>query len=108
MTRHDRLEILRRACDEHGQAEVARRIGYNPSGINQVLAGTYKANPDKILELVAAEFSSDTVNCPVMGEVCLADCLEARRRADMPFFPSSGQTAELHRTCPECKKGGVK
>ncbi len=103
MTTSDRLEMARKAVEDHGQSEVARRIGRSPSALSQVLSGKYGGNPEIILELIEAEFSATTILCPVMGEVHLSDCLEARRRAEMPFFPSSSQAAELHRLCPHCK-----
>ena len=105
MTRNDRLAIARRAVTEHSQAEVARRIGKSPATISQVLAGTYP-NPAAILELIASEFSPETISCPVMGEVPLSTCLDARRRAKMPFFASSRQTVELYRACPGCRHNG--
>ncbi|MCF6267793.1 MAG: hypothetical protein L3J57_14805 [Desulfuromusa sp.] len=108
MTQSDRLEVARSAVETHGQAEVAKRIGRSSSAVSLVLAGKYAGNPDKILERIVAEFSNETVNCPILGEIALADCLEARQRAELPFFPSSGQTTELYQTCPTCKYNGGK
>lgn len=106
MTTTDRMEIARRAVAEFGQAEVARRIGKSGATVSQVLSGKYTGNTDGILELIEAAFASTTIDCQVMGEVFLADCIDARRRAQMPFFPSSSQAAELHRLCPKCKGEG--
>lgn len=106
MTSNDRMEILRRAVEEHGQAEVARRIGRAPSGINQILKGTYNADPARVLELVEAEFGENEVDCPELGEIPLATCLEER---DKPFRATSSQRVRLFRACQICKnKGGTK
>jgi len=105
MTKTERMIIAKRAVDDVGQAEVARRIGRSASAVSQVMSGKYAGDPDTILELIEASFASTTVHCPVMGEVYLADCIEARRRLELPHVPSSGQTADLRRTCPSCHGG---
>jgi len=108
MTQEDKLEIVRRIIDANGVAAVARKIGRSPASVSQVNSGKYGGNPERIIELIMAEYTADTIDCPVLGEIPIADCLDARRRADMPYFPSSGQTTALYETCPTCKhnKGG--
>ena len=108
MNQSERMEIARRAVEQDGQAGVARRIGKSPATVSLVLAGKYGGNPDIVLELIASEYGDETTDCPIMGVVSLADCIEARRRAELPFFPSSGQSTELYRTCPECRHNGGK
>ncbi len=106
MTQSDRMEVLRQAVAEHGQAEVARRIGRSSSALSQILSGKYAGEPGAILELVEAAFSDSNVMCPVLGDVPLATCIEERRK---PFFPSSSQRIVLWRACQVCKhKEGVK
>lgn len=99
MTTNDRLDLLRRAVDEHGQAEVGRRIGRSASAVNQVLHHKYNGNPARILELVAAEFGSETVQCPVMGEIPLARCTEERNK---PFKATNPQRRRLFQACRTC------
>lgn len=110
MTQSDRMEILRRAVATHGQTGVARRIGRQNSAISQILSGKYGGSPDTILELVEAEFGNSTVDCPVMGdETPLAECLDARARADRPLFVTGGQSSKLYRACQTCPhKGGTR
>lgn len=106
MTSNDRLEILRRAVALHGQAKVARLIGRAPSGINQILKGTYAADPSRVLELVEAEFGEQTVTCPELGEIPLPTCIEERKK---PFRATSSQRVRLYRACQSCpNKGGTK
>ncbi len=104
MTTHDRMDLLKQAVAASSQAEVARRIGRSASAINQVLKGSYP-NPEAILELVAAEYGGDTVDCPVMGQVPLAQCLEERGR---PFRATNHQAVKLFQACTKCPRGGQK
>ena len=110
MTQNDRLEVVRRIIDANGVADVARKIGRSPTAVSQVNSGKYAGNPKRIIELILAEYTADTIICPVLGEIPIADCLDARRRAEMPYFPSSGQTTALYEKCPTCphniKNGG--
>lgn len=101
MTNKDRLAILRRAVSESSQAAVARRIGRSAAAINQVLKGTYAGNPDIILELAAAAYGSETVFCPVMGEVPLAQCIEYRNR---PFAATNPMRVRLYKACQVCER----
>lgn len=99
MTQSDRMEIARRAVTEHGQAEVARRIGRSASALSQVLSGKYAGDPGIILELIEAEFGDSTVACPVLGEVPLITCIEEREK---PFKATSSQRVKLWRACQAC------
>jgi transcriptional regulator with XRE-family HTH domain len=100
------MDILRRAVANHGQSEVARRIGRSPSALSQVINGKYQGDPATILELVEAEFASTTVDCPELGDIPLATCIEEREK---PFRATSSQRVRLYRACQVCRnKGGVK
>lgn len=104
------MEMLRRVVAESSQAEVARRIGCSSPALSQILSGTYNAKGSggaaRILEKFEAAYGGTTIDCPIMGEVALANCLDARRRLELPFVPSSRQTADLRQTCPDCRNGG--
>lgn len=101
MTVEDRHQLLQRVVDQHGQSEVARRIGRSTAAINQVLHGNYKGNPERILERIAAEFGFETVDCPVMGEIPLARCTEERGK---PFRATNPQRRRLFVACRECER----
>lgn len=96
----DNMALLRKAVESHGQAAVARRIGYSPSAISQALKGSYGSSMDRLLMRVAEVFSDGTVACPVMGEIPLRRCAEERRK---PFGVSSPQRVRLWRACQECE-----
>ena len=99
MTDKDRMDLLRRAIAETSQADVARRIGRSAAAINQIIKGSYSGNPEAILELVAAEYGNDVVDCPVMGEVALSQCLESRNR---PFSAANPTRVKLYKACRAC------
>ena len=99
MTQPDSLQLLRGACEETSQAEVARKLGYSPSAINQVLKGTYP-DPQKILSLVEQVYSqSATINCPIVGPITPGKCVEHRNR---PFAATNPTRVALFRRCPAC------
>lgn len=99
MTLPDSLQLLREACEETSQAEVARKLGYCPSAINQVLKGTYPA-PQNILAKVEKEYRrSATINCPILGPITPGKCIENRNR---PFAATNPTRVALFRRCPIC------
>lgn len=96
----DRMETLRRAVAQRGQAAVARAIGKSASAVNQVLHGTYQGRPETILEAVAEAFGNEKIACPVLGEIPLAQCNDERRRTE--FRPTSEIRVRLWETCMTC------
>jgi len=99
MTQPDRLELLRAKCQEMSQAEVARRLDYSPSAINQVLKGSYQGDLTNLLTRVEEIFGQSTVVCPVVGEITLGKCAEHRKR---PFAATNPTRVELFRRCHKC------
>ncbi len=104
MGRDDRMDLARKVVEQFGQSRVAVRIGKSPSALSQVLSGKYAGSPDTILELIEAEFGNSTIECPELGEIPLATCIEER---DKPFKATSSQRVRLYRACQVCPfKGG--
>ena len=97
----DTMALLTKAVKNHGQAAVARRIGYSASAVSQALAGKYGGSLDNLLQRVAEIYGNGTVPCPVMGEIPLRRCAEERRKA---FGATNPQRAQLFVTCPQCTK----
>jgi len=100
MTRTDRMKILHTVVAEHGQASVARQIGRSSAAISQIMSGKYQGNPDRILELIDAEYGSAEVDCPVMGRVPLSRCIEERNK---PFKATNPQRRQLYLACRSCR-----
>ncbi len=97
----DNMELLIKAVEEHGQAEVARRLCYSPSAVNQALRGNYGGSLENMMQRVAGVFGSGTVVCPVMGEIPLRRCAEERSKA---FGATNPQRAKLYIECQRCKE----
>ncbi|MDW7646443.1 MAG: helix-turn-helix transcriptional regulator [Desulfuromonadales bacterium] len=103
MTSSDLHSLLRRACTEHGQSVVARRIGRSPSALSQVLSGKYQGDPSNILSLVEEEFGGVTVECPVYGYTIPLKRCARERRNPRHTNPVSRMLAN---TCPTCPHNG--
>jgi DNA-binding XRE family transcriptional regulator len=99
MTQPDRMELLRAKCAELNQAEVARRLDYSASTINQALKGTYQGDLHNLLTKVEEVFGQSTVNCPILGDITLGKCAEHRKR---PFAATNPQRVALFRACSKC------
>jgi len=93
--------LLREAVAGSSQAQVARTIGRSAAAINQVLKGVYAGNTDAVLERVDAEYGGAEVDCPVMGRIALAHCIENRARA---FRPTNHQRVRLWKGCRDCER----
>jgi len=95
----DYMQLLRKAVDDHGQAEVARTIGYSASAVNQAIKGTYRGRLDKLLRRVAENYGNARVLCPVLGEITMRRCARERRK---PACATSPLRARLYAACREC------
>jgi len=99
MTQPDRMELLKKKCDETSQAAVARKIGKSASTINQILKGTYAGDSTNVLILIEEAYGQTTIECPVAGEITLGKCAEHRRR---PFAATNPLRVQLYRACQTC------
>lgn len=91
--------LLNKMVAAHGQAEVARRIGYSGSAVNQALHGKYAGSLENLLKAVEEVYGTGTVACPVMGRISIQQCAAERRK---PFGASNPQRVRLWRLCREC------
>ncbi|GFO67915.1 hypothetical protein GMLC_14940 [Geomonas limicola] len=101
MTQPDRMELLRSRCADLGQAEVARRLKYSPSAINQALKGTYKGDLFNLLTRVEEVFGSTIVDCPCLGKITLGKCAANRR---LPFITVNPARVALWTACRACEE----
>ena len=92
-------KLLQSMIDKLGLAEVAQRIGYDKTAVCHVARGTYRGKPDRILKAVEESFSQRIVECPVLGGITFARCVEERSR---PFIATNPTRVALARTCPKC------
>jgi DNA-binding transcriptional regulator YdaS (Cro superfamily) len=90
------VRALAAACAGTTQAAVAKRLGYSPSVVNQVIRGSYKGDLTRVEAAVRGAFMSECVVCPVLGEIGRDVCLAHQRRG---FDASSSVRAQLFHAC---------
>lgn len=105
MTTTDLMQLLRQKCEEYSQSRVASALGYSPGAISAALKGTYNGGKmDLLLRRVAEVFGSETVSCPILGEIPLGKCAFHRRRE---FAATNPMRVTLWRACRQCEKEGT-
>ncbi len=97
----DWIEVLRTACEAHTQAEIASRIGYSPTVVNQVLKGTYPGDLPRVEQAVRGALMGESVECPVIGDLPRQRCIEHQRRAGN-FAATNPARVQLAKACKTC------
>lgn len=99
----DWVRVLATACDGESQARVARRIGYAPAVVSQIIHHrNYNGGNTRAVETqVRAVLMADQVTCPVLATIPLAACLEHQDRV-VAGARGSELRIRLSRTCPGC------
>lgn len=88
--------ILAEACDAQSRGKIAKRLGYSPATLSQVLNGKYMGNLERVAEMVRGALMSATVDCPINGETKLDTCLTDQKRTP-PF--ASGWRMQVYKAC---------
>jgi hypothetical protein len=106
------LPILERAIAERndgnssgGAARVAVELETSDSLISQLRAGTYPKPEKRWYPLIIETYGNETVDCPELGEITLAECSGHRKRGPT----TDSYYARMYRACKGCKhnnKGG--
>lgn len=99
---------LAEECDARkSQAKVARRIGYSPTTVNQVISRTYKGDLAAVEAAVRGAFLGERVDCPVLGPLPRDRCLNHQRQ---PLIATNPERVRLYRACrngcPHSRLGG--
>jgi hypothetical protein len=92
------LEVLRLTCETTTKAAVARQLGVSPAMVGLALKGEYKGNMTRLQTLVEGSLMSQTVTCPVMGEMPKHKCQEHQDR-DPKFATANPFKAQLYIAC---------
>lgn len=79
--------------------EVAKRIGYVPSVVGQVISRKYGGNLTKVETMVRGAFMAETVMCPVLDVIGRDRCRQEQSR---PFSATNSTRARLRRACKAC------
>lgn len=111
MTTHDLINVLEQAITERnnergigGAAAVARLLGVSDSQLSQFRRGTYP-NPSLLLQRIREAFGGESVSCPELGEISLADCAEHKRRSSVSC---NSFYVRMYNACRNCPNNGGK
>ncbi len=102
MTESDRMQLLRAKVAESSQSKVAKALGYKPATISLILSDNYPGSPVTVLQKVAEVYGSETVPCPLHGELSLGACADHRRRARPG---GNHERVQQYRACKACERG---
>lgn len=86
-------------CDEHSQAEAARRLGRSTTLVNHVLKNRYTGDLSDVEVRVRTAFAETGPICPVLGEITGAACLKHQKT---PFSPGNHIAVRLFKACRTC------
>ncbi|WP_027360552.1 helix-turn-helix domain-containing protein [Desulforegula conservatrix] len=101
MNEVDAIGLLTQKATDLGQAEVAKRLGYSKATVSLVINDKYNGNLNSVLSKVKEVFGGLKVNCPVLGEIDLAECAENKRQ---PFSATNPLRVRLFKACKSCKE----
>lgn len=101
----DWVSALAEAATANGAGKIAKRLGYSPSVISQVLSTKYAGDLGKVEQMVRGALMGATVVCPVLDEIGRDQC---RREQSTPFRATNSTRARLRRACRTCSNREVK
>lgn len=109
----DWLEALRAACATSSQRLVADRLraagGKFPSQavVSQALKGKYIGARGllRLEQRVRGELMSETLRCPVLGDISKRRCQDEQQR---PFAATTPQRVRLFVACKSCPNANAK
>lgn len=95
------LEVLRQQVAEHGQPKVSRMLGVSTACVSQVVNEKYPGDMARIEKLVEGAFLQKCVNCPVLGDLPLHECMQHQVRKGVSSNPLYMQLYKACRSgCP--------
>jgi len=92
------MHALRNAIADRGLTAIARQLGVSPSMISQAAKGTYRGNIARLQTLVEGSLLTETVSCPVLGDLAKHKCQQHQDRP-RPFATANPLKAQLYRAC---------
>ena len=94
----DWVLMLARMADRSSQAQAGREIGYSGTVVNAVIKNSYNGSLKTVEKAVRGRFMSETVTCPVLGEIGTHICLVHQKRARV-FTAGSSLRVAITRAC---------
>lgn len=99
---------LAEACQKSNQSAVAKRLSYSPAVVSSILSNTYRGDVSRVEQMVRGALMSETVGCPILGEIPRNVCLDWQAK---PYAPTSSHRAAMFRACrdncPHSRIAGV-
>ena len=99
----DWIEALAQECDRTSQNRTAKRLGRSASFVSNILRKRYVASLTAAEEVVRGTIMSETVACPVLGEIGKHVCLKWRRKAGH-FENVNAHSVTMYRACNRCPR----
>lgn len=101
------VAALAAACDKSGSlAKVGAKIGYSPATVSQVINGKYAGETVKVEAAVRAHLLAERVDCPELGTIPAAECLDHRARGLATASPQALRLSRACRSCPHNQGAG--
>lgn len=97
----DWVEGLAKVCTESSQNKVAKAMGYSPSLVSAVLAGTYPGDLERVEAMYRGAFEKAVVQCPALGELPTNTCRTWRSKS-RKLNPANSQNVMMFRACRIC------
>lgn len=92
----DWVAALASHADKAGLAGCAALTRYSRSAMSNVLNAKYRGDVGEIEQRVRGALMSETVGCPVLGEIGRDRCLQEQ---DEPFRATSAYRVRLYHAC---------
>lgn len=103
----DWVRALAEEADRTSQNAVAKRVGYSPAAVSNIIGGTYAARDTSAMESqVRANVMAAIIDCPEVGEMPLSQCLVWRKRAAGEFQPLGSVHRVMRAACKSCPLNG--
>lgn len=83
----------------HSQSKVAEELGVSTAAISTLLKDKYAGNVEGMEQRIRGQFMSETVRCPVMGDLSKRSCLDNQA---LPMAFTNPVRAALGRACKTC------
>ncbi|YP_010660075.1 LacI family DNA-binding transcriptional regulator [Pseudoalteromonas phage HS6] len=96
MTTNNWLHVLKDEVEKQGMRKVAEKLGVSKATVSQVVNDKYKASTHVIQQRVEGVFMAFTVDCPILGDIAVNQCLEHQNRK---FAATNHVRVALYKAC---------
>lgn len=74
------FETLKNEVEQTSLTAVAKKLSMSKATVSQVLNGKYSASTATIQQKVEGAFMHSEVECPILGDIPINECLEHQKR----------------------------